>query len=35
MNAPDKGARSFAGDSYEEAIDSARALVPALRRRAA
>src|SRR5258708_13097426 len=35
MNAPDKGARSFAGVSYEEAIERARALVPVLRRRAA
>jgi 3-hydroxy-9,10-secoandrosta-1,3,5(10)-triene-9,17-dione monooxygenase len=35
MNAPDKGARSFAGVSYEEAIARARALVPALRSRAA
>jgi len=34
MNAPDKGARSFAGVSYEEAIARARALVPALRARA-
>jgi 3-hydroxy-9,10-secoandrosta-1,3,5(10)-triene-9,17-dione monooxygenase len=35
MNAPDKGARSFAGVSYEDAIARARALVPALRARAA
>jgi 3-hydroxy-9,10-secoandrosta-1,3,5(10)-triene-9,17-dione monooxygenase len=35
MNAPDKGARSFAGVSYDEAIARARALVPALRSRAA
>ncbi len=35
MNAPDKGARSFAGVSYEEALVRARALVPALRARAA
>src|SRR5712671_5121342 len=35
MNAPDKGARSFAGVSYEDAIGRARALVPALRERAA
>jgi 3-hydroxy-9,10-secoandrosta-1,3,5(10)-triene-9,17-dione monooxygenase len=34
MNAPDKGARSFAGVSYEEAIGRARAMVPALRSRA-
>ncbi len=35
MNAPDKGARSFAGVSYEEALGRARGLVPALRERAA
>ena len=35
MNAPHPGARSFAGVSYEEAIARARALVPALRSRAA
>jgi len=35
MNAPDKGARSFAGVSYEEALKRARDLVPALRERAA
>jgi len=35
MNAPDKGARSFAGVSYEDAIARARSLVPALRARAA
>src|SRR5262245_46821185 len=34
MNAPDKGARSFAGVSYAEAIERARSLVPALRNRA-
>jgi len=34
MNAPDKGARSFAGVSYEEALERARAFVPALRARA-
>ncbi len=34
MNAPDKGARSFAGVSYEEALKRARAFVPALRERA-
>jgi 3-hydroxy-9,10-secoandrosta-1,3,5(10)-triene-9,17-dione monooxygenase len=35
MNAPHPGARSFAGVSYEDAIGRARALVPALRERAA
>src|SRR5262245_51096844 len=35
MNAPHKPAASFAGVSYEEAIARARALVPALRERAA
>ena len=35
MNAPHPGARSFAGVSYEEAIGRARAMVPALRSRAA
>ena len=35
MNAPHQGAKSFAGVSYEEAIARARALVPALRSRAA
>ena len=35
MNAPDKGARRFAGVSYEEALKRARDLVPALRERAA
>jgi 3-hydroxy-9,10-secoandrosta-1,3,5(10)-triene-9,17-dione monooxygenase len=34
MNAPDKGARSFTGVSYTEAIDRARRLVPRLRERA-
>jgi 3-hydroxy-9,10-secoandrosta-1,3,5(10)-triene-9,17-dione monooxygenase len=34
MNAPDKGARSFAGVAYAEAIDRARSLVPRLRERA-
>src|SRR5262249_11179776 len=34
MNAPDKGARSFAGVSYGEAIERARKLVPGLRERA-
>jgi 3-hydroxy-9,10-secoandrosta-1,3,5(10)-triene-9,17-dione monooxygenase len=35
MNAPHKGAPSFAGISHEEAIERARGLVPALRSRAA
>jgi len=35
MNAPHPGARSFAGVSYEEALGRARAMVPALRSRAA
>ena len=35
MNAPHKGAAGFAGVSYDEAIGRARALVPALRERAA
>jgi 3-hydroxy-9,10-secoandrosta-1,3,5(10)-triene-9,17-dione monooxygenase len=35
MNAPHKGSAGFAGVSYDEAIGRARALVPALRERAA
>ncbi len=35
MNAPHPGARSFAGVTYEDAIGRARAMVPALRSRAA
>ena len=35
MNAPAKAAPGFAGVTYEEALASARALVPALRERAA
>ena len=35
MNAPAKGAAGFAGLAYEEALARARALVPALRERAA
>lgn len=35
MNAPAQGTRGFAGVSYEEALARARALVPALRERAA
>jgi 3-hydroxy-9,10-secoandrosta-1,3,5(10)-triene-9,17-dione monooxygenase len=35
MNAPAKGAAGFAGVAYEEALARARALVPALRERAA
>jgi 3-hydroxy-9,10-secoandrosta-1,3,5(10)-triene-9,17-dione monooxygenase len=35
MNAPHPGAHSFAGVTYEDAIGRARALVPALRSRAA
>lgn len=35
MNAPASGARGFARAGYDEALESARALVPALRSRAA